>query len=225
MKVLILLLSLLLTPGYAASTAVCYGTTSDGQLDGGARLPLRGPNFRSYSVLGVGLGRTFVHPTVAEVVKAAYALAAERSPDARFVVGESGRRRGGPLPPHRTHANGLSVDFFVPVRDDAGRARRLPTHVGTLFGYKLELDADAHYRGYVLDFEALAEHLVALDEVARSRGIRLKRIIFTPDYHRRLWATSRGAAVKKLPFMANEAWVRHDEHYHVDFDIRCERGR
>jgi penicillin-insensitive murein endopeptidase len=26
---------------------------------------------------------------------------------------------------------------------------------------------------------------------------------------------------QKLPFMKGKSWVRHDEHYHVDFAVPC----
>jgi penicillin-insensitive murein DD-endopeptidase len=43
-------------------------------------------------------------------------------------------------------------------------------------------------------------------------------VILTPEYLPLLWATPTGATLKKkLPFMQKPAWVRHDEHYHVDF--------
>lgn len=36
------------------------------------------------------------------------------------------------------------------------------------------------------------------------------------------FAAPRGAYLRQHPrFMAGKAWVRHDEHYHVDFAVRC----
>lgn len=32
----------------------------------------------------------------------------------------------------------------------------------------------------------------------------------------------RGPCVQKnIPFMKEKAWIRHDEHYHVDFSVAC----
>ncbi|MGL1409600.1 penicillin-insensitive murein endopeptidase, partial [Vibrio parahaemolyticus] len=85
-----------------------------------------GPNFTPYSRLGVALGRTHVHAQVAEIVADAYASLARRTPEIRYVYGESGWPSGGRFRPHRSHQNGLSVDFFVPVRDADGRSVALP---------------------------------------------------------------------------------------------------
>jgi penicillin-insensitive murein endopeptidase len=37
-----------------------------------------------------------------------------------------------------------------------------------------------------------------------------------------LFATAEGAQLKNLlTFSTKQAWVKHDEHYHVDFDVPC----
>ena len=47
-------------------------------------------------------------------------------------------------------------------------------------------------------------------------------MIFDPPYLWRLFATKRGPYVRKnIPFMSGKAWIRHDEHYHVDFSVAC----
>jgi penicillin-insensitive murein DD-endopeptidase len=35
-----------------AAESTCFGTTSNGRLEGGVKLPLSGPNFSTYSQLG-----------------------------------------------------------------------------------------------------------------------------------------------------------------------------
>lgn len=38
----------------------------------------------------------------------------------------------------------------------------------------------------------------------------------------KLFATHRGAYLQQnLAFMKGKPWVRHDEHYHVDFSVPC----
>ena len=87
----------------------------------------------------------------------------------KFVYGETGWAGGGRFKPHRTHQNGTSVDFMVPVRNDAGASVPLPRGYGDRYGYDLEFDASGHL----------------------------------------------------LTFMAAKPWIRHDEHYHVDFAVPC----
>jgi penicillin-insensitive murein endopeptidase len=205
-----------------AGGSTCFGSVGDGQLAQGVRLPVRGPNFSAYSSLAATVGRTYVHSTVLDVVVAAYAALEQAAPGNVFVYGETGWPSGGRIRPHRTHQNGLSVDFFVPVRDRAGRSVPLPTGVTNRFGYAIEFDNDARFEGYTIDFDAIAEHLYQLHVGAKSRGVGLALIIFDPRYLPKLFGTRRGSFLQQhLNFMRTAAWVRHDEHYHVDFAVPC----
>ncbi|HEU5263767.1 MAG TPA: penicillin-insensitive murein endopeptidase, partial [Gaiellaceae bacterium] len=125
-----------------AVESTCYGTVSSGRLEDGVRLPLRGPNFSPYSSLAATVGRTYVHSTVLEIVVAAYSALEKSAPERVFVYGETGWRSGGRIRPHRTHQNGLSVDFFVPVVDRTGRSVPLPTGLTNRYGYAIEFDRD-----------------------------------------------------------------------------------
>jgi penicillin-insensitive murein endopeptidase len=211
-------------PALSASAveSTCFGTVANGRLENGVRLPDRGKNFSAYSSLGATLGRTYVHSRVAEIVVAAYKDMEQSAPEKVFVYGETGWVSGGRIRPHKTHKNGLSVDFFVPVIDSAGRSVYLTTGVGNKFGYSIEFDENARFEGYTIDFEAIAEHLYQLDVAAKAHGSGIKQIIFDPPYLPRLFATTRGKFLKdNLSFMKGKAWIRHDEHYHVDFSVAC----
>ena len=206
----------------ASATSVCHGTPGNGRLEAGVPLPESGANFTPYSVLGVTLGRTHAHAKVAAAVGVAYATLERTAKGTMFVYGESGWSSGGRIKPHRTHQNGLSVDFMVPVVDDDGVSVPLPTGVFNRFGYDIEFDAKARSDGLAIDFEAIAEHLHALDAAARAEGIGISRVIFDNAYMPRLLRTRRGAWIgEHVTFMKGEPWVRHDEHYHVDFDVPC----
>jgi penicillin-insensitive murein endopeptidase len=221
-------LSLVILGGWAhcatAAESVCYGTASNGRLKDGVPSPESGPNVSAYSALGVAVGRTYVHSKVAAVIGAAYASLATTDPDTKYVYGESGWRGGGRIRPHRTHQNGIAVDFMVPVVDANGRSVPLPTNALNKFGYGIEFDANGRYENLAIDFEAIADHLHALHEAAKRNGIGLSRVIFDTVYLPRLYTTKRGAFIREsIPFMRGEPWIRHDEHYHVDFAVRCRK--
>jgi penicillin-insensitive murein DD-endopeptidase len=209
------------TQAFAANSQ-CFGTVSKGRIEGSVKLPTSGPNFSAYSTLAATAGRTHVHAKVAEVMAASYAALQAASPGTTYVYGETGWPSGGRFRPHRTHQNGLSVDFFVPVRDAQGKSVPLPTSLTSRFGYDLEFNADAKYGEYSIDFPALAEHLYQLHVAAKSRGVGIALVILDVPFLPRLFATPRGAYLKaNLNFMKGKPWVRHDEHYHVDFAIQC----
>ncbi|MFO1250242.1 MAG: penicillin-insensitive murein endopeptidase [Inhella sp.] len=192
---------------------------AQGRIEGAVQLPLDGPNFRAYSTLAATLGRTHVHEQVAAVLAQSFARLQRERPELQFVYGETGKRHGGPMPPHRTHQNGLSVDLFVPVRDAQGRSVPLPTPVGLRFGYDIEFDAQGRWQDYRIDFEALAAWLRALHEAAQAQNAPLVRVILEPAYQARVIAIDPG--LKELPWMKGKPWVRHDEHVHLDFGVAC----
>ncbi len=211
-------------PAIADTPSRCFGTPSAGRLEGARKLPLSGPNFQSFSGLAASLGRTHAHSTVKAIMVDAYAQLAARRPELRFVYGEAAWPRGGRLAPHRTHQNGTSVDFFVPVRDIHGRSVPLPTSPFTRFGYDLEFDAEGRMGDLRIDFEAMAEHLYELHRAAQARGVGIRLVILDTRYLPLLARSERGHwARRSLNFLPRQAWVRHDEHYHIDFDIPCTR--
>jgi len=201
--------------------SVCFGTTSKGRLEGGVALPSSGDNFQSYSSLGNLLGRTYVHDKVLEVIETSYASLSKSYPSKVFMYGETGKKEGGEFSPHKTHQNGLSVDFMVPVLKD-GKSVYLPTSPFNKFGYGIEFDKTSRYDDYVIDYEAMAAHLVELHKEAKAKGIEIWRVIFDPQLQPNLLKTKYGEYLRNsLQFSKKRSWVRHDEHYHVDFKVDC----
>jgi penicillin-insensitive murein endopeptidase len=198
-----------------------FGTTDDGRLLNGKRLPTRGPNFVTYSYLGSLIGRNCVHSRVRATIIDAFAALHGEMPEVRFVVAESSWPTGGPLRPHKTHQNGLSVDFMVPVRDSERRPEVLTTGFWNKWGYALEFDSEGRRGDLRIDFAALAAHLWHLAEAGPEHGVVVARVIFDPELQPRLWATEHGPRIRDaMRFSQRRAWVRHDEHYHVDFGFR-----
>ncbi len=98
----------------------------------------------------------------------------------------------------------------------------MPTGVTNKFGYGIDFDEKAKFEGYTIDFEAIGEHLYQLDMAAKAKGFGIALVIFEPSFIPKLLATKRGEYLKdKINFMKGKAWIRHDDHYHVDFDIPC----
>lgn len=205
-----------------AEESTCYGTTSKGRLDNGIALPSSGANYVGYSTIARLAGRTYVHTQVAGIIVNAYKSLEIEQPNKVFKYAETGFEEGGQFKPHKTHRNGLSVDFMTPVKDETGQSVHLSTHPLNKFGYDIEFDGNGKYDEYTIDFVALAAHIVALHKEAKAQGVDLWRVIFDPKLQPELFKTSYGPYLKKhIQFSKKRSWVRHDEHYHIDFDIPC----
>ncbi len=224
MRILTLVISILFSSYLSASESICYGTTSNGRLEGGVQLPSSGINFTSYSLLMELAGRTYVHSTVYDIVVSSYEQLSDELPEKVYKYAETGFESGGRFRPHKTHQNGLSVDFMTPVIDSMGKSVHLPTHPFNKFGYNIEFDKNGKYDGLSIDYDAMAAHIVALYKEARKHGVNLWRVIFDPQLQPSLFKTKYGTYLKEhVQFSQKRSWVRHDEHYHVDFAVPCRK--
>jgi penicillin-insensitive murein endopeptidase len=205
----------------ADSHSTCYGTTSNGRVANACELPAGGTNYSPYSTVARWLGRTWVHCDVAQVIVSAYDSLAKSHPDKQYVYGETGFRTGGEFKPHKTHRNGLSVDFMTPVTNTDGKSVPLPTSVTNKYGYAIEFDSTARYEDLRIDFEAIAAHLAALKQSAEAHGIGIWRVILDPELQPYLHKTKAWPEISDMTFSRKRSWVRHDDHYHVDFTVDC----
>ena len=130
----------LISSAVIADESVCYGTTSKGKLDRGVEVPRSGKNFITYSNIARLAGRTYVHSQVNSIIVKTYKSLEKEQPDKVFKYAETGFENGGKFKPHKTHRNGLSVDFMTPVTEESGKSVHLPTHPLNKFGYDIEFD-------------------------------------------------------------------------------------
>lgn len=222
MKLALIPLLISLSASVLAEGSTCFGTTSDGRLEKGVKLPGSGHNFVSYGSVPDLVGRTYVHSQVSDVIIDAYRRLETDAPGKVFKYAETGYKEGGQFTPHKTHRNGLSVDFMVPVINKKGMSVHLPTHALNKYGYNINFDKSGRYGQYQIDYEALGAHLVALHKTAQQHGGGIWRVLFDPQLQSFLYKTSHGDYIKKnIKIPIKRSWVRHDEHYHVDFIVEC----
>lgn len=191
------------------------GTVSNGKIENAKRLPFRGDNFTSYSFAGYLAGRTFVHEKVRSTVLDAFDICKETCPETCFIIGETGRKKGGRFMPHRTHQNGLSVDLMTPLLKHQKPYRF--AHIFNLWGYGYEFDKQGKMGNIEVDYETMVKWLVALDKAAKKNGMHIQKIIFDPVLRKHLLKAKGGSAIQHLPFTKNRVVIRHDDHFHIDF--------
>jgi len=201
------------------------GTVSKGTLENGKLMPFEGKNFQYFDTLSYLDGRAFTHGNVKKTMIDTYQELAKEYQDRLFFVMECSHKHGGQLFPHRTHQNGLSVDFMMPLVKDGKDYYELDT-IGQQH-YWLEFDNEGKYSkdtSIAIDFNLVARHILLLDKRARNHELKITKVIINTDLKDELFATTYGQQlknsgiyiVKNLSPLINKL---HDDHYHIDFGI------
>lgn len=206
----------------AQAESICYGRVENGKVENAVRLPRSGPNFVRMAQGPMSNERVFVHSLVHDIVIETYAALAIERPKIRWVYGETGFEHGGPIPPHQTHQNGLSVDFFVPTLDKDGNSVQFPNRPDNGYGYQVNFNASGENSTHSIDFASLGELLYHLHMAAKNKGSGLTLVVFQKELRTRLFETARGKWLKEnIPFPNWDDPSRHDQHIHVNFAVQC----
>lgn len=202
------------------------GTTGNGSLKNAYQIEYRTDNskyfsFTSFYLLGTG----FVHSKLYETLVESYKECESTCPGIKFRSMECSLKNGGKTLIHRTHRNGLSVDFMVPKIKD-GMPYKAYDRIG-LCHYLLNFDSAGRLKinkKVSIDFETLGRHIIALDNAARKNGLAISKVILKINLKDDFYSTDSGKEVKRrgIYFAVNLSKtidMVHDDHYHVDFKI------
>lgn len=217
-----IILQLISLAAFCEPESRCFGDTNTGSIKNAWQLPSSGKNFHAYSSIGVLAGRNYVHSSVYRTLLAAYEILQQTNPKTTYIYGETGFKEGGKFKPHKSHRNGLSVDFFVPVIDMKGNSKQLDIGITNKLGYNIEFSGEAQFSDLKIDFESIAKHLDALNIAAKKEGIGIELVIFDNQFQQFLFKSDTGKKIaNQMIFSTKKPWVRHDEHYHVNFKVKC----
>lgn len=206
-----------------SSLSKSIGTVSSGTLVHGKIMPFYGPNFTYFDRDSYLASRAFTSDVVKTIVLDAYETLAAIVPDRKFFLMELSNEEGGEIYPHRTHQNGLSVDFMMPKLKNGQANFELDTlgkqHYFLDFNERGEYKQDTTIK---VDFDLIAKHILLLNEVATKNGYSIEKVIIKIEYKDDLFRTPIGQFLQKsgiyvvnnLSPLINSI---HDDHYHVDF--------
>ncbi len=201
------------------------GTVNNGSLKNGRLFPFKGPNFVYFDSTSYLEKHAFVHEKVYRTVLDTYQRFEQLLPSFEFGLMECSNEHGGKIWPHRTHQNGLSVDFMSPLLKNG-----VSTTDFNAFGlphYLMDFDENGVYTedpNYRIDFNLMARHLLELNEQAHKNGLKIEKVILKIALKDELFATEYGQKLKKsgIYFATKLSELidsLHDDHYHVDFGI------
>lgn len=201
------------------------GTVSNGKLENGRIVPFSGPNFHYFDTTSYLANRGFTNEKVLNTILQAYEALETSLPNRHFCLMECSHQHGGKLYPHRTHQNGLSVDFMMPKRKDDQPYYELDG-LGAQH-YMLKFDENGRYSedpSVQLDFDAIALHILELQSAATQNGLSIEKVIINTSLKDELFATEHGKqlktsgiyVVRNLTPLIN---ALHDDHFHIDFRL------
>lgn len=207
------------------SPSISSGTVSNGRLKNGRIFPFKGPNFIYFDSTSYLSKHAFTHEKVHRTVLETYKQFETILPGFEFGLMECSNEHGGKIWPHRTHQNGLSVDFMSPLLKNGESSTDFNTT--GLPHYLMDFNENGVYTEdsrYSIDFNLIAQHILELDKQARKNGLKIEKVILKIALKDNLFATEYGKqlAASGIYFATNLSELidsLHDDHYHVDFSF------
>lgn len=200
------------------------GSVSNGSLENGKLIPFYGKNYTYFDINSYLGSRAFTSNVTRDIILDSYKQLAINLPSRHFYLMELSNEHGGKIYPHRTHQNGLSADFMMPMLKSGTDYYGLDTlgvdHYWLKFNDNGEYMEDTSVK---VDFNVIAQHILILNEKAKTYGYKISKVIIKVEYKDELFATEYGQKlkssgiyiVKNLTPLINDI---HDDHYHVDFE-------
>jgi penicillin-insensitive murein endopeptidase len=206
------------------ASSVSGGTVSMGTIENSKLLPFSGANYQYFDKWSYLQGRAFLHGSVLNTVLNSYSKLYGSEPDRKFQVMECSHENGGKLWPHRTHQNGLSVDFMMPLKKNDKPYYDLDSK--GIKHYLLQFDNAGKYvkdKSVQVDFDLVAKHILQLNTSAREQGYKIKKVIIKIEFKDDLYATNHGKDIKRQGIyvamgLTPKINALHDDHYHIDFE-------
>ena len=170
------------------------GTVSNGKLENGYKIPLKGKNFKYFSFFDYYiLGRCYVHSSIHDIVINSYEEISKTYPDYTFKIMECSKRKGGRPFPHKTHQNGTSIDFMTPLKI-GNKATKRYDWIG-MWRYLMKFDSNGKARinkKIEIDFDKMAYHILVLERESRKQGYRIKKVILETNLKDEIYSSKYG---------------------------------
>lgn len=207
------------------NNSISTGMPGDGTMENGKLFPFQGDNFKHFDEWSYINGRAFMNHNLRDLVLESYDSLFARFPDQYWGIMECSLKSGGEISGHRTHQNGLSIDFMTPLKKNDSAYYGLNDIGGP--HYQLEFNDEGQLRSDTtisIDFVKMGEHILSLNEFAKSHGLRVKKVILMKSLKNDLYATPSGKMIlrKRIYITMNlppNVDASHDDHYHIDFEV------
>ena len=209
-----------------SGVSVSNGTPGNGSLSNAYLINYKMDNSRYFSLMSYYLlGNGYVNSRVYHTLIDSYKECEKTCPGKDFRIMECSSKKGGKQLIHRTHKNGLSVDFMVP-KIKKGKQSKIYDRIG-LWHYLLNFDSQGYLninKNVMIDFETMGKHIIALDNAAHINGLKVKKVILKINLKDDFFKTDSGKEIKRrgiyfARYLTEKVDNVHDDHYHIDFEV------
>lgn len=203
------------------------GSPGNGSLKNAYQIDYKANNYKYFSPVSYYLfNNGFLNSSLYHTIIDSYKECEETCPGTEFRIMECSDKKGGKVLLHRTHRNGMSVDFMVPKLKN-NMQKKFYDRIG-LFHYLLNFDSSGQLKlnkKVTIDFETIGKHIIALDNAARENGLVISKVILKIDLKDDFYKTKSGKEVKRRGIylarsLQSKVDIMHDDHYHVDFKYK-----
>ena len=203
--------------------SLSIGSISNGILKNGKLVPFSGNNFKYFDETSYLSGRAFLNSKVLDAILEGYKTLEIEQANRKFKIMECAHKNGGKLWPHRTHQNGLSVDFMMPKVKNNEPYYGLDT-IG-IKHYWLTFNNYGQYKkdnSISIDFESVAQHILILKEKSKKHKLKIQKVIIKVELKEELFKGEYGKKLKDsgiyiVNILTPHINDLHDDHYHIDF--------
>jgi len=209
-----------------SGVSISHGTPGNGSLENAYQIKYKTKNSRYFSPMSYYLlGNGYVNSRLYSTLLDSYSECERTCPKIDFRIMECSDKKGGKVLIHRTHRNGLSIDFMVPKIKN-GKQKKFYDRLG-LWHYLLQFDSNGRLKmnkKISIDFETIGRHIIALDNAARKNGLVVSKVILKIDLKDDFFKTPSGKEIKRRGIyfarqLPKNVDMMHDDHYHVDFKV------
>tara|TARA_B110000037_G_scaffold26795_1_gene31547 strand:+ start:12427 stop:13263 length:837 start_codon:yes stop_codon:yes gene_type:complete len=211
------------------TASASIGTVGNGTLKHAKLMPYKGKNFIYFDRESYLAGRGFLHGLVRSTVLTTYDSLSRALPHRYFNIMECSNEDGGEMFPHKTHQNGMSIDFMMPLLQNNKPYYGLDT-IGAAH-YLLNFDDEGKYSrdpSISIDFNLVARKILLISYFARQFGLNVTKVIIKIELKDELFATEYGQLLKASDIYVVQGLsplinALHDDHFHLDFGFSYTR--
>ncbi len=190
------------------------------------KLPFRGENYKFYGTVRYHIsGRAFVNNKVYNTFIEAQHLSNHNMPGIQMRLLKSSGNGRGRLNPQKLSVSGNYIVFMSPLKRNEKPVKfYYRTGLFRCF-YRFDRDGKAKQKSRLyIDFEALAQYLINLDNAARLFGLKVNTVTLRREFIKKLYGTSLGQELESrdlrfVKYLSRKVNRKYEALFLVEFGL------